>query len=249
MNILGIIPARYGSSRLQGKPLMDIAGKTMIERVYEQARKALTNVVVATDDHRIEKAVMEFGGEVIMTGEHNTGTNRCLEAMEKWILTKKDEPDIVINIQGDEPLLNPEQIVQLSACFDDPRVEMSSLVIPVKEAGELTENTGVFVVLDHNRDALYFSRSVIPFLRDHPKERWADHHTFYRHLGMYGFTQNALREFSALSQTSLERAESLEQNRWLENGRKIRLGITHSQSVAVDTAEDLEKVRQMLGGQ
>ncbi|MGB0177424.1 MAG: 3-deoxy-manno-octulosonate cytidylyltransferase [Owenweeksia sp.] len=248
MDILGIIPARYGSSRLEGKPLKDILGKPMIQRVYEQAKKALKQVVVATDDQRIYDTVKSFGGEVLLTGEHNTGTNRCLEAMEKWISSGKGDPDIVINIQGDEPLLDPQQIREICHCFTGPEVEMASLVIPVRNAEELVENTGVFVVLDQNNDALYFSRSVIPFIRDQPKEHWADHHTFYRHVGMYAFTQNAIRQFSDLEQTSLELAESLEQNRWLENGRKIRLGITHIQTMAVDTADDLQKVTELIAG-
>lgn len=246
MNTLGIIPARYGSSRLEGKPLKDIAGKPMIQRVYEQAKKALKQVVVATDDERIYNAVQYFGGEVILTGEHNTGTNRCLEAMEKWISAGKTKPDIVINIQGDEPLLDPQQIKEIVGCFTDPQVELASLVIPVKTVSELVENTGVFVVLDKNMDALYFSRSVIPFVRDQLKSNWTDHHAFYRHIGMYAFTQKAIREFSSLPQSSLELAESLEQNRWLESGRKIRLGITEIPTIAVDTLEDLEKVRILI---
>ncbi|HAD96613.1 MAG TPA: 3-deoxy-manno-octulosonate cytidylyltransferase [Cryomorphaceae bacterium] len=249
MEILGIIPARYGSSRLEGKPLKDIEGKTMIQRVYERALQALDQVVVATDDQRIYDEVLRFGGEVLMTGKHNTGTNRCLEAMEKWISGGKGQPDIVINIQGDEPLLAPEQIQDICRCFENKNVEMASLVIPVKNAEELQENTGVFAVLDHNNDALYFSRSVIPFVRDSEKEDWVNRHQFYRHVGMYAFTQNAIREFSNLSQSSLELAESLEQNRWLENGGKIRLGITEIPTLAVDTEEDLEKVRSILKNQ
>jgi 3-deoxy-manno-octulosonate cytidylyltransferase (CMP-KDO synthetase) len=244
MKILGIIPARYASTRLEGKPLKDIEGKTMIRRVYEQAQKALENVVVATDDDRIFKEVQSFGGEVIMTSSnHSTGTNRCLEALEKYTLKNVD---VVINIQGDEPLLDPIQIQNIAACFEDKSVQLASLAMPVNPAEKLIENQGCFVIMDKNMNALYFSRSVIPFLRDLPKDEWAQHHTYYKHLGMYAYTPEALKTFASLEQTSLEMAESLEQNRWLQNGYKLRMGITEINTLAVDTAEDLEKVRSIV---
>ena len=245
MKTLGIIPARYGSSRLEGKPLMDIAGKPMIQCVFEQAKKQLEYVLVATDDERIFKVVKEFGGNVVMTSlQHTTGTNRCLEAYDIFWIENKMDFDVIINIQGDEPLLDPEQIRLILTCFEDKQTEMATLVIPVEE-NESLEN-GVFVVFDKFKNALYFSRSVIPFVRDAAKSEWPKKHTFYRHLGMYAFKPAALRTFASLAQTSLELAESLEQNRWLENGKKIKVALTTIETQAVDTLEDLEKVRRII---
>lgn len=245
MKVLGVIPARYGSTRLEGKPLIDLCGKPMIQLVYEQVKKSLEFVVVATDDKRIFDVVNAFGGNVVMTSpNHNTGTNRCLEAYEVFSEQAKIDFDVVINIQGDEPLLDPKQLEQLVSCFEDKTAEMATLIIPVKENESL--ETGVFVVKDNQMNALYFSRSVIPFIRDAEKTDWTKTHTFYKHIGMYGFKPNALVEFSKLAQTSLELAESLEQNRWLENGKKIKVAITEIHTVGVDTPEDVEKVRKLL---
>jgi 3-deoxy-manno-octulosonate cytidylyltransferase (CMP-KDO synthetase) len=247
MNFLGVIPARYGSTRLEGKPLVDICGKSMIQRVYEQAKKVLDHVVVATDDERIEDAVKGFGGNVVMTSKsHKTGTNRCLEAYE---LVQKESStvfDAVINIQGDEPLLEPEQIRCLVSCFDDPMTELATLVMPVASEGDLFNESEVFVVFDKNKRALYFSRSVIPHIRDVHKTKWLEHHTYYKHLGMYGFTTASLKEFANLPQTKLELTESLEQNRWLENGGVIKIDITQHESIPVDTKDDLERVRRII---
>jgi len=245
MNILGIIPARYGSTRLEGKPLLDICGKTMIQRVYEQAKKALDFVLIATDDKRIEAEVLRFGGNVVMTNEnHTTGTNRCLEAYEIFSKNTSIKFDVVLNLQGDEPLLAPEQITELVSCFDHKDTQMATLVIPAKQPEEL--GSGVFVVLDKNSNALYFSRSVIPFVRDEKFENWTSKNTFYKHVGMYGFTPKVLLEFANLEETSLENSEKLEQLRWLENGNQIKVGITEHQSIPVDTMEDIKKVRKIL---
>ncbi|PIE49246.1 MAG: 3-deoxy-manno-octulosonate cytidylyltransferase [Flavobacteriales bacterium] len=245
MHTLGIIPARYGSTRLQGKPLIGLCGKPMIQRVYEQAKKALEHVVVATDDSRVEKAVLEFGGNVVMTStKHNTGTNRCLEAYEMYKAKANENFDIVINIQGDEPLLDPKQLRLIISCFTSADTQMATLVIPLKKQDGL--NNGVFVVMDKNHNALYFSRSIIPFVRDVEKSDWIKKHTFYKHIGLYGFTPNALKTFANMQQTSLEIAESLEQNRWLENGNKIKVAITKIDTVGVDTMEDVERVKQMI---
>jgi len=246
MNVLGIIPARYGSTRLEGKPLLDICGKPMIQRVYEQANKLIEHVVVATDDERIVKAVQDFGGNVVMTSsDHNTGTNRCLEAY--MVFTKRHDLkfDVVVNIQGDEPLLDPEQIRLLISCFMDGVTEMATLINPVKENENLSD-VGVFVVIDRLKNALYFSRSVVPFVRDTDSSEWQKKHTFYKHIGMYAFTPQSLIEFASLQQTSLEIAESLEQNRWLENGKKIKVEITDIEVQGVDTQEDLERVREII---
>ena len=247
MNVLGIIPARYGSTRLEGKPLLDICGKPMIQHVYEQAKKLLEHVVVATDDKRIVKAVQDFGGDVVVTSkDHNTGTNRCLEAYRVFAKRQNIEFDVVVNIQGDEPLLDTEQVRLLISCFDEKTTEMATLVIPVSKTETLKEGSGVFVVIDKLMNAIYFSRSVIPFVRDSEKSVWQTKHTFYKHIGMYAFRPQSLIEFASLQQTSLELAESLEQNRWLENGKKIKVEITESESIGVDTLEDLEKVRAII---
>ena len=245
MNILGIIPARYASTRLEGKPLVDLGGKTMIQLVYEQAEKALDQVIVATDDERIEKVVKDFGGIVVMTStDHTTGTNRCLEAFEKYTENSDILYDVILNIQGDEPLLDPEQIISLVNCFNSTDVQMATLVIPTRQNEDLT--TGVFVVFDKNNDAMYFSRSIIPFHRDTAIENWSKVHTFYKHVGMYGFRPIALEEFADLEDTNLENSEKLEQLRWLEQGNKIKIAITKHQSVPIDTAQDLEKVRKII---
>ncbi len=249
MNILGIIPARYGSTRLEGKPLLDICGKPMIQYVYEQAKKTLEYVVVATDDERIVKAVQDFGGDVVMTSpDHNTGTNRCLEAYRVFTKQHNLEFDVVVNIQGDEPLLDPEQIRLLISSFLSDETQMATLIIPVKEKENLFDG-GVYVVIDKLKNALYFSRSVIPFIRDAEKTDWQKKHTFYKHVGMYAFKPQALIEFASLQQTLLETAESLEQNRWLENGKKIKVEITDIETIGVDTIEDLEKVSKIIKNQ
>lgn len=245
MNVLGIIPARFGSTRLEGKPLVDICGKPMIQRVYEQAKKALDFVLIATDDERIAKAVEGFGGQVVMTSaDHTTGTNRCLEAYEIFIKRTDTKFDVVLNIQGDEPLLAPDQIKSLVSCFEDKETQLATLVIPTLKNEDL--NTGVFVVFDKVFNAMYFSRSIIPAVRDEQMNAWSKNHTFYKHVGMYGFTPKSLSEFAGLEQTPLEECEKLEQLRWIENGNKIRVAITKHQSIPVDTAEDVERVRKML---
>jgi 3-deoxy-manno-octulosonate cytidylyltransferase (CMP-KDO synthetase) len=247
MNILGIIPARYGSTRLDGKPLVDICGKPMIQRVYEQSAKVLEHIVVATDDQRIVDAVKDFGGNVVMTSvNHTTGTNRCLEAYEMVQAKSQISFDFVINIQGDEPLLEPEQLRCLINCFNDPATELATLVIPVYSEADLFNESEVFVVFDKNKKALYFSRSVIPHIRGIHKTQWLAHHTFYKHLGMYGFKVDSLKEFAHLPQTKLELVESLEQNRWIENGGVIKIEITQHDSIPVDTIDDLERVRRIV---
>ncbi len=243
--IIGIIPARYGSTRLEGKPLVDICGKTMIQRVYEQVKKAIKYAVVATDDKRIFDAVIQFGGKVVMTStNHTTGTNRCLEALEKYQKEIGIIFDVVLNIQGDEPLLEPKQITSLISCFENTKTQMATLVMPTNKASEL--KSGVFVVFDKNKNALYFSRAVIPVVRDEKKEEWHIKNTFYKHVGMYGFTPNSLIKFANMEQTNLENQEKLEQLRWLENGNKISVAITLHNSVPVDTKEDVEKVIRIL---
>ncbi|MDW7694473.1 3-deoxy-manno-octulosonate cytidylyltransferase [Flammeovirgaceae bacterium SG7u.111] len=240
---VGIIPARYGSTRLDGKPLRMIHGKSMIQRVYEQASKALEHVFVATDDERIIREVESFGGNAIMTSAtHNTGTNRCMEAAEIIRSEKNIDFEVVINVQGDEPMLEPDQVRDIMACFEGGSPEMATLVISVSHTEDLFNQSEVFVTYDNDGYALYFSRATIPYLRDIPKEEWLKHATFYKHLGMYAYTFDALKDFAAMKQTDLEKKESLEQLRWLENGRKMKIGITEHDSIPVDTKEDLERV-------
>lgn len=240
MKVLGIIPARYQSSRLPGKPLVDIQGKTMIQRVYEKAQEALEHVIVATDDDRIFSIVASFGGSAIMTSvEHSTGTNRCLEAYDKW----EGEADVIVNIQGDEPLLDPNELKHLVALFEQGDCELGTLVKAIENQEELDNRSGCFVTISKNQEALYFSRQLIPFLRDLPYEEWLGAHTFYKHIGLYAYTPDTLKRFAELPNSSLEKAEALEQNRWLENGGRIKVGFSSAESLSVDTPEDLEAVR------
>lgn len=247
MKFLGIIPARYGSTRLEGKPLVDIQGKPMIQWVYEKSKQALEHVYVATDDQRIVDAVVAFGGKAVMTSDaHTTGTSRCLEAMEMIHKELNEEFDVVINIQGDEPLIDPEQLTTLQQCFDGASTELATLVIPVTDPIDLENDSEVFVTFDKNMKALYFSRAVIPVVHSIPRKEWMDHNTFYKHLGLYAYTVKALKSFAELAPSSLEKMEKLEQNRWLENGGKIKIGITSHQSIPVDTMEDLERIRKII---
>ena len=247
MNFLGIIPARYGSTRLEGKPLVDINGKPMIQWVYEKVRSVMEHVFVATDDIRIVEAVEDFGGDAVMTSiDHETGTNRCLEAAE--IITKKTNVDfdVIINIQGDEPMMNPEQIETLQECFQDSSTQLATLVIPVSDPVDIENESEVFVTFDKDMNALYFSRAVIPVVYGVEKKNWMKYNLYYKHLGLYAYTFESLREFASLKTSNLEQMEKLEQNRWLENGGKIKVGITEHQSIPVDTLEDLKRIREII---
>ena len=248
MNILGIIPARFGSTRLEGKPLADICGKPMIQHVYEQAQKAIENVYIATDDKRIEDAVKSFGGNVIMTSEeHNSGTNRCLEAYNIIQQNSKIKFDVVVNIQGDEPMLSPEQISELIGCFNNPKTEIATLIAKITKAEDLEDLTNAFVIFDKNMKSIYFSRSVIPGVKDVEKSEWLGKTDFYKHLGMYGYRPNTLENIAKLPQSKLEIAEGLEQNRWIENGYPIHVAISkYNNSMSVDTKEDLENIRKIM---
>ena len=246
MKFIGIIPARYASTRFPGKPLADMKGKYMIQRVYEQARKVLDHVCVATDDDRIFNAVQSFGGEVVMTSaQHRSGTDRCFEAYR----TLGGHEDVVINIQGDEPFIKPEQIESLIACFDSPQTQIATLVRPF-EASEgyeaLANPNSPKVVLNERHEALCFSRSIIPYLRGVEPAEWLSRHTYYKHIGMYGYRADVLGQITCLPQSSLELAESLEQLRWLQNGYTIKVGITTQETIGIDTPADLEKAIALL---
>ncbi len=243
--IAGIIPARYASTRFPGKPLIDIQGKTMIQWVYEAARKAnLDRLVVATDDERILQHVQSFGGEAIMTGaDHPSGTDRCNDAAAQL----GDGYKYVINIQGDEPFLDPEQINELVAILKDGTVELATQMIAVNNHEELFDTGEVKIVLNDKMEALYFSRMVIPFIKGVDEKEWHNHHTYYRHVGMYAYRRDVLERITRLPVSSLERAESLEQLRWLEHGFRIKCVTTRFESHCIDTPEDIEKVLRRMG--
>ena len=246
MSVLAIIPARYASTRFPAKPLALLGGKPIVQRVYEQVAKIVERVVVATDDERIYDTVVSFGGKVVMTSpNHKSGTDRCAEAYKKLDY----EADIIINVQGDEPFVAPEQIEALVNCFNSEEVDIATLVKPFSaESGiEALENpNSPKVVINEAKEALYFSRSVVPYLRGVERSEWLKHHTFYKHIGIYAFRAKVLNEVTALEQTPLEKAESLEQLRWLESGYKIKVGITDIETIGIDTPEDLERAELFL---
>lgn len=244
--ILGIIPARFASTRFPGKPLIDIKGKSMVQRVYEQASKSrsLHKVVVATDDQRIYDHVTAFGGLAVITREdHPSGTDRCKEALEQL----GEDYRYVINIQGDEPFIDPSQIDTLVAVLQDGIAELATLIIPVSDSATLFDEGEVKVTLNTAMEALYFSRMVIPYLKGTAKQEWHLHHKYYRHVGMYAYRRDVLEQITRLPVSSLEQAESLEQLRWLEHGFKIKCAVTHFDSHCVDTPEDVEKVLRLMG--
>ena len=243
MSFIGIIPARYASSRFPGKPLADINGKPMIQRVYEQAVKALPLVYVATDDTRIVECVENFNGNVILTAAtHRSGTDRCAEAIAKIQLDRNIKFDVVVNIQGDEPFIEPVQIRQLIACFDTPEVQIATLVKRFSAEEDITNPNIPKVVVSREWEALYFSRSPIPYMRDVARSEWAAKHVFYKHVGIYAYRTGTLRTLWNLEPGSLEMAESLEQLRWLENGYRIKVAETEYETHAVDTPEDLARL-------
>ncbi|WP_165156990.1 3-deoxy-manno-octulosonate cytidylyltransferase [Parabacteroides sp. ZJ-118] len=247
MKFIGIIPARYASTRFPGKPLADMNGKPMIQRVYERVKDVLDSVCVATDDIRIENAVKVFGGQVVMTSDqHRSGTDRCYEAYRKI----GEGYDVIVNIQGDEPFIHPEQIQTIKTCFTDANTQIATLVKPF-HADDDFESTlfnpnSPKVVLNKNNEALYFSRSVIPYIRGKNYTEWLPSHTFYKHIGLYAYRAQVLKEITQLPQSALELAESLEQLRWLENGYKIKVGITEQETIGIDTPEDMKKALALL---
>jgi len=247
LQFAGIIPARYASSRFPGKPLVLLGNKPMIQRVYEQAAKSLTVVWVATDDRRIFDTVTDFGGNVIMTSPaHPSGTDRCAEAIERILNKTGGKIDVVINIQGDEPFIKPEQITLLMECYNDETVEIATLVRKVEPGEDIFNPNQPKVILDLKGNAIYFSRAAIPYLRDTEMSLWSNKHTYYKHIGMYAYRTETLKKITLLQRSSLEISESLEQNRWLENGYCIRTAVTNWESVGIDTPADLEKAKLLL---
>ena len=240
MQILGIIPARYASTRFPAKALVDIGGKSMIQRVYEQASKAtkLSQVIVATDDQRIMDHVLGFGGQAVMTSEnHQSGTDRCFEALAKT----EGMYDYVINIQGDEPFISPEPIDRLADELNGS-IELATLV-KIIDNDDILFNVNVpKAVLNKRNEILYFSRQTIPYIRNREQDQWLENHTFYKHIGIYAYRSDVLAELTKLPVSSLEKAEALEQLRWLENGYSIKAVITSDDSHGVDTPDDLDRV-------
>lgn len=246
MKFIGIIPARYASTRFPAKPLAILGGKTVIERVYRQVEGILDHVVVATDDERILKAVEAFGGEAVMTSvNHKSGTDRVHEAFTKVGMGY----DVVVNIQGDEPFIHAQQLESIRQCFADNTIDIATLVKPFtpNDGFEALENVNSpKVVVNNKMEALYFSRSIIPFTRGKEKTEWLKGHTYYKHIGLYAYRANVLKEITSLPQSSLEIAESLEQLRWLENGYKIKVGISEIETIGIDTPEDLQRAEEFL---
>lgn len=246
MKFIGIIPARYASTRFPAKPLALLGGKPVIQHVYERVSEVLNTVYVATDDSRIESAVRSFGGNVVMTSAHHkSGTDRCFEAYSKI----GQQEDVIINVQGDEPFIGKEQISALMRCFEDPQAQIATLVKPFSPSDgyKTLENiNSPKVVVDKNWNALYFSRSIIPFQRGKDSSCWLLDHTYYKHIGLYAYTSGVLEQITMLSQTPLEIAESLEQLRWLENGFRIKVAVCDTETIGIDTPADLLRAEAFL---
>ena len=243
MKFIGLIPARYASTRFPGKPLALLGGKPVIQRVYEQVTSVLDDACVATDDERIYNCVKEFGGKVVITRtDHKSGTDRIEEAIEKI----GGDYDVIVNIQGDEPFIQRSQIETVCSCFDDEETQIATLGKPFTSMDAVANPNSPKIVVDNNNFAMYFSRSIIPFVRGKEQTEWLDHYPFLKHLGIYAYRREVLRKITQLPQSSLEIAESLEQLRWLQNGFKIKVGLTDIETVGIDTPEDLERAEREL---
>ncbi len=246
LSFIAIIPARYASTRFPGKPLATLGGKPIIERVYERVSRVFPNPIVATDDTRILQAVEAFGGRAVMTSDkHRSGTDRCYEAY----VAAGGGADVVVNVQGDEPFIAPDQLETIRACFDDPETDIATLVKPFAPDAPIelidNPNSPKVVVSDTGR-ALYFSRSVIPYLRGVDRTEWPRRHTYLKHIGLYAYRAATLRQITALPQSTLELAESLEQLRWLQAGYRIKVGTTHTETIGIDTPDDLRRAEDFL---
>lgn len=243
MKFIGIIPARYASTRFPGKPLALLGGKPVIQHVYEKVAAVLEAAYVATDDERIYDVVKSFGGQVVMTRtDHKSGTDRIEEAIEKI----GGEWDVVVNVQGDEPFVAKSQLDTICHCFDDPTTQIATLGKPFESMEAVQNPNSPKIVVDNMGFAMYFSRSVIPYVRGKEKSSWLTHYPFLKHLGIYAYRKDVLRQVTQLPQSSLEIAESLEQLRWLQNGFKIKVGTTDVETVGIDTPQDLERAEEFL---
>ena len=243
MKFIGIIPARYASTRFPGKPLAVLGGKTVIQRVYEQVATVLGEAYVATDDERIYQAVEDFGGRAVMTrSDHKSGTDRIEEAAEKIATTA----DVIINVQGDEPFIQKSQLETVKSLFDDPQVQIGTLGKPFESMEAVENPNSPKIVCDVRGYAMYFSRSVIPYVRGKEQTSWLEHFPYLKHIGLYAYRREVLAEITKLPQSSLELAESLEQLRWLQNGYRIKVGLTDVETVGIDTPEDLQRAEAFL---
>lgn len=243
MKFIGIIPARYASTRFPGKPLALLGGEYVIKRVYDIVARTLDEAYVATDDQRIFDAVASFGGKAVMTRtDHKSGTDRIEEAVEKI----GTDCDVVVNIQGDEPFIHPSQIEAVCKCFDDPLTQIATIGKPFTSMDAVENPNSPKIVMDNNNNAMYFSRSVIPFVRGKEREEWIDNYPFLKHLGIYAYRKDVLKQITQLPQSSLEKAESLEQLRWLQNGFRVKVGITNIETIGIDTPEDLIRAEKEL---
>ena len=243
MKFIGIIPARYASTRFPGKPLALLGGKPVIQHVYEKVANSLQTAYVATDDERIYDTVKAFGGNVVMTRkDHKSGTDRIEEAIEKI----GGEWDVVVNVQGDEPFVDKSQLDTICHCFDDATTQIATLGKPFTSMEAVNNPNSPKIVVDNQGFAMYFSRSVIPFVRGKEPSEWLQHYPFLKHLGIYAYRKEVLKEVTQLPQSSLEIAESLEQLRWLQNGYKIKVGTTDIETVGIDTPEDLQRAEEFL---
>ena len=243
MKFIAIIPARYASTRFPGKPLAMLGGKTVIQRVYEQVTSVLGEAYVATDDERIFQAVEQFGGKAVMTrSDHKSGTDRIQEAATKI----NTDADVIINVQGDEPFIQSSQIDTLMHLFDEPDTQIGTLGKPFESMEAIENPNSPKIVTDNRGFALYFSRSVIPYIRGKERDSWFGEYPFLKHLGIYAYRREVLAEVTKLPQSSLEKAESLEQLRWLQNGYRIRVGLTDVETVGIDTPEDLQRAEEFL---
>lgn len=243
MKFIGIIPARYASTRFPGKPLALLGGKPVIQHVYEKVAAVLEAAYVATDDERIYDVVKSFGGQVVMTRtDHKSGTDRIEEAIEKI----GGEWDVVVNVQGDEPFVAKSQLDTICHCFDDPTTQIATLGKPFESMEAVQNPNSPKIAVDNMGFAMYFSRSVIPYVRGKEKSSWLTHYPFLKHLGIYAYRKDVLRQVTQLPQSSLEIAESLEQLRWLQNGFKIKVGTTDVETVGIDTPQDLERAEEFL---
>ena len=244
MKFTGIIPARYASSRFPGKPLALLGGKPVIQRVYEQVSAVLDDAYVATDDERIFQTVEGFGGKAVMTRtDHKSGTDRIEEAAVEKLGC---QADVIVNVQGDEPFIQRSQIESVCRCFDDPDTQIATLGKPFESVEAMKNPNSPKIVLDNRQCAMYFSRSVIPFIRGVEEGEWLLHYPFLKHLGLYAYRREVLAELTRLPQSSLEKAESLEQLRWLQNGYRIKVGLTDVETVGIDTPQDLERAEAFL---
>jgi 3-deoxy-manno-octulosonate cytidylyltransferase (CMP-KDO synthetase) len=243
MKFIGLIPARYASTRFPGKPLALLGGKPVIQRVYEQVASVLDDACVATDDERIFDCVKNFSGKVVMTRtDHKSGTDRIEEAIEKI----GGDYDVIVNIQGDEPFIQKSQIETVCRCFDDEKTQIATLGKPFTDMDAVANPNSPKIVIDNNSFAMYFSRSIIPFVRGKEQAEWLQHYPFLKHLGIYAYRRDVLRQITQLPQSSLEIAESLEQLRWLQNGFKIKVGLTDVETVGIDTPDDLKRAEEFL---